>query len=122
MGADLYSPILFFGVCFPLHHAKAFHSEIQELITHTTFQVCLYEGEKHSRCEGEDISDERCEGFFGLTASTFNLQILLPIEAQFVAFLETHKELLLRYNVQGVPKLMSGFEHDIDYLDNEAHN
>ncbi len=119
MGADWYSPCLFFGVCFPLRHAKAFHSEIQELITHTTFQVCLYEEAKHSRCEGEEISDllERCEGFFGLTAFTFNLQSLLPIEAQFLAFMETHKELLLRYEVQGTPRLSAGFDHDIDYLD-----
>jgi hypothetical protein len=119
MGADWYSPCLFFGVRFPLHHVKAFHSEIQELIAHTSFQVCLYEEAKHSRCEGEEISDllERCEGFFGLTSFTFNLQTLLPIEAQFLAFMETHKELLSKYEVQGTPRLSAGFDHDIEYLD-----
>lgn len=119
MGADWYSPCLFFGVHFPLHHVKAFHSEIQELITHTSFQVFLYESEKHSRCEGEAISDllERCEGFFGITAFASNIQTLQLIEKQLVAFMDTHKELLSKYEVQGEPSLSAGFDHDIEYLD-----
>ncbi len=116
MGADWYSPCLFFGVRFPLRHVKAFHSEIQELIAHTCFQVCLYESTKHSRCEGEEISDllERCEGFFGITTFHPTLKTLQPIEEQLLAFMETHKELLAKYEVQGEPYLAPGFDHDIE--------
>jgi hypothetical protein len=119
MGADWYSPIVFFGIAFPLDKVKAFLEELGRRGLATPFQTTLHEAEKHSRCEGEDVSDllSRCSGFFGYVDVKATPRELVEHEARLVAFLEEHASWLEPFDIKGAPALMAGFEVDLEYLD-----
>ncbi len=120
MGADWYEPIVFLGVIFPLKYALALYRAVEKGMPTTNYEVCLYEGWKHSRCEGEELSDlaERCQGFLGITnISGLSLRELAGIEDEMTTFLLENKELLAKYGVEEEPSLTAGFYHYVDLFE-----